>query len=58
MGMKTFEKMILNEARNVTGKFELKMKDIMEWSTGDIKPQLGESLHRLPNVGVNICIKC
>ena len=57
MSMKTLEKAILSEARIVTKRPKLRMKDIMEWSTSNIKPHEGEQLYHLPNMGVNICIK-
>ena len=34
-----------------------KMKDIMEWSTGEVKVESGEKLYRLPEMGVNIAVK-
>lgn len=57
MGMRQLESAILAEAKIVTGNKKLKMKDIMEWSTSEVKPQQGEKLYRLPKMGVNIAIK-
>ena len=57
MSMKTLETAILIEAKQVTGNKKLRMKDIMEWTTGDIKPHDGERIYRLPDIGVNIAIK-
>ena len=56
MSLKTLESAILAEAKQVVNK-KIRMKDIMEWSTGDIKPQNGEKTYRLPQIGVNIAVK-
>ena len=57
MSMATLEHAILAGARDVLGNRKLRMKDIMEWSTGDIKPQDGEVCVRVPDPGVNVCVK-
>jgi len=57
MGIKQLEAAVLAEAKTVTGNKKLRMKDIMEWSTGEVKPQEGEKLYRLPELGVNIAVK-
>lgn len=57
MSLRTLESAILKEAKIVTGNKKLRMKDIMEWSTGEIKPEPGEKLYRLPEMGVNIAVK-
>ncbi len=57
MGMPELEREILAEAKTVTGNSKLKMKDIMEWSTGDVKAEEGETLYVLPGLGVNIAVK-
>lgn len=56
MSMQSLERAILAEAKKITGNKKLRMKDIMEWSTGEIKAQSEEELHRLPEMGVNIAI--
>lgn len=56
MGMKQLEAAILVEARDVTKRRSLRQKDILEWSTGDIKPQDGEKVFRLPDLGINVAI--
>ena len=56
MGMKELEREILAEARTVTGNEKLKMKDIMEWSTGDVKAEEGETLYVLPSLSINIAV--
>jgi len=55
--MQSLEREILAEAKEITGNKKLKMKDIMEWSTGDIKPASGETLYYLPKFAVNIAVK-
>lgn len=57
MSMQSLERAILVEAKEVTGNKKLRMKDIIEWSTGEIKAQAGEKLYRLPISGVNIAVK-
>lgn len=57
MGMKQLEAAVLAEAKKVTGNKKLRMKDIMEWSTGEVKAEQGEKLYRLPELGVNIAVK-
>jgi len=57
MGMRQLEAAVLAEAKIATCDKKLRMKDIMEWSTGEIKPQEGEKLYRLPILGVNVAIK-
>lgn len=57
MSMKTLERAILTEAQKVTGNKKLKMKDIMEWSTGNITVGPNEKFHHLPKLGVKIAIK-
>lgn len=57
MSIKTLETAILAEAKKVTGNEKLRIKDIMEWSSGEIKAQPGEKLYKLPKIGVNIAVK-
>ncbi len=57
MGMREEERAITDEARTVFNNPKLRIKDVMEWSTGDIKPQAGEVTARLPGCGVNVTIK-
>lgn len=56
MSMATLEREILVEARKVTGKPKLRNKDIMEWSTGEIKPHNGERVFLLPILHVYIAV--
>lgn len=57
MSMQTLEREILVESKNVTGNKKLRMKDILEWSSGPIKKQPGEKLYFLPELKINIAIK-
>lgn len=59
MSMASLEKAILAELKIVAGKPKLKMKNIMEWSTGEIEvlETSGETLVRLPELGVNVAYK-
>ncbi len=57
MSIQSLERAVLAEAKKVTGNNKLRMKDILEWSTGDIVPQPGEKLHRLPELAINIAVK-
>ena len=57
MSMKTLIAAILAEAKEVTKNENLKMKDIMEWSTGDLVPHPGEKLYHLPKMEMNIAVK-
>jgi len=47
MTMASLEREILAEAKIIVGNKKLRMKDIMEWSTGEIKAQEGEKLYFL-----------
>ena len=57
MSMRDFEREILAEAKSVTGNKKLRMKDICEWSTGEIEPRDDEKIIRLPKALVQIAIK-
>jgi len=57
MSFKTLETAILKEARQVTGKKSLRHKDILEWSTGDVRVEDGEKKYFLPELNVNIAVK-
>lgn len=55
--MNELEKRILAEAKIITNNSKLKMKDIMEWSTGNVKAEEGETLYVLPSLSINIAVK-
>ena len=52
MGMKELERAILSELRVVAKNNKLRLKDLMEWSTGEIKAQEGETLYFLPDLEI------
>ena len=51
------DKTILTEVRKVKNDQTIRNKDVMEWSTGDIKPHDGEEIFRLPELGINVALK-
>lgn len=57
MGIRELERGILDELRDVTKNPRIRAADIMEWSTGDIKPHAGETLIHLPKLNVNVAFK-
>lgn len=56
MSMATLEKVILASAREVLENPKLKMKDILEWSTADVKSQIGEVVIYVKDPGVYVCV--
>ena len=56
MNLAMFQKQILAAARIAVKNPELKMKDIREWSIGEVKPCDGEVIVGLDRVGCKICI--
>lgn len=57
MGIRTLEAHILAELREVTGKKKIRQKDIMEWSSGEIKAQEGENYAFLPHLKIHVAWK-
>lgn len=57
MGIKQLEAAILAELKEVVGNRKIRQKDIMEWSTGNITAQEGETLYHLPELNVNVSVK-
>jgi hypothetical protein len=45
--MRSLEAMILRELRQIENNPKIKQKDIMEWSTGEVKTEKGEKLVHL-----------
>ena len=56
MSVATLEREILAQTKIAVKNPKLKMKDILEWSTGNVTPQDGEIAIRLDNPGCNVCI--
>jgi hypothetical protein len=57
MSFRELEAAVLAELRVVAKNNKIGLKDIMEWSTGETKPQEGETLFHLPGLNVNVCVK-
>ena len=57
MSMKDLERAVLEELKTFTKNPKLKMKNIMEWSTGEIKAQADEKLVKLPDLQINVAYK-
>lgn len=57
MGMGNLERTILSELRMVAKNNKLKLKDLMEWSTSEVKAQEGEKLYFLPELHVYCAVK-
>lgn len=57
MSMKNVEAAILRELRTVAKNPKIRQKDIMEWSTGEVKAQAGEKVYYLPEMKVFVAVK-
>ena len=57
MSMRALESAITSEARRIFNNPKLRVKDLMEWSTGQIKSQDGEVVEKMPLNGVYVAIK-
>ena len=57
MGIREVEAAILRELRVVAKESKLRQKDIMEWSTGEIKAREDEKLYFLPDLKINVAVK-
>ena len=57
MGMTHLENAVLRELKVVAKNPKLKKADIMEWSTGKVEVQEGETLYFLPVLKVNVAVK-
>jgi len=55
--MDVMERIVLAAARRIFKNNTLKIEDIMEWSTGDVKSVDGEVSIRVDELSVNIAIK-
>lgn len=55
--MKTLETAILWNAKEFFNNRALRLKDIMEWSSGEIKAHIGEVVAHIPDPGVYVAIK-
>ena len=57
MSMRALESAITSEARRIFNNPKLRVKDLKEWSTGQIKSQDGEVVEKMPLNGVYVAIK-
>ena len=57
MGLRHLEESIVSELRRFTGNEKLRIKDMMEWSTGEIELREGEKKVFLPENRVNVAYK-
>lgn len=57
MGLRELEASILVELKQIANNSKIRQKDIMEWSTGEIKPEEGESHFYLPDMKIHVCVK-
>ena len=57
MGIREINAAILRELRIVAKNSKIRQKDIMEWSSGEIKAHEGEKLYVLPDLKINVAVK-
>ena len=57
MSMRTLEREMLNELKEVSGVRGIRQKDIQEWSTGNVTAAADETLFKLPRLGVHVAVK-
>jgi hypothetical protein len=55
--MATLKRAVLAGAKLAFNNPKLKMKDIQEWNSGEIKPHDGEEVIWVPDPGVYVAIK-
>lgn len=57
MSMASLERAVLSGAKVTFNNPRLRLKDIMEWSTGAIDAQAGEVVAKVPDPGCFVCVK-
>lgn len=59
MGTRELEAAILAELKNVSGRSQIRQKDIMEWRSGkdSVKAEDGETLFYLPELQISVAVK-
>ena len=57
MSMRQLESAIVSEARSIFRNPKLRVKDLMEWSSGQLTLHDGEIIERMPLTGVFVAIK-
>lgn len=58
MSVATFERELWREAKVMLNNPKLKLKEILEWRTADIKPQKGEIVIKLTDAWVAVPEAC
>jgi hypothetical protein len=53
----TLERAVLYNAKDVFKNKNLRLKDLMEWSTGQLEPHDGEVIAFIPDLKVWVAIK-
>jgi hypothetical protein len=56
MGIRQLENTITLEARTIFNNPKLRVKDLIEWSTGEVNPQQGEVVAKMPRSGIYVVI--
>lgn len=56
MSMRSFESLVLRAARTALNNKKLRLKDILQWNTGDIEAREGEIVVNVPDPGVFVCV--
>ena len=57
MSIQDVEKAVWKEAKVVFNNPKLRLKDILEWSTGNVKAETAqEVVAKLPDMGVSVCV--
>ncbi len=57
MSFTDLERAVLSELKVVTKDNKLRLKDVVEWSTSEIKPHEGEILYFLPDLKIWCAVK-
>lgn len=57
MSMRTLESAVLYGAREMFNNRKLRLKDIQEWSSGELEPHDGEVAAYVPDPGVWVSVK-
>lgn len=57
IGVRQIEAAILAELRAVTNNKQIRQKNIVEWSTGDVKAEAGETVVHLPHLVINVAYR-
>ena len=57
MTMRSFEMDIVNAAKEKLNNKKLRLKDLMEWSTGNVDVQEGETYVFLESMGIHASFK-